>query len=45
MLPESQWLFFVRTPGAIKTINFKVSDDETIPTYSADLQFAIGPTK
>ncbi len=45
MLPQSQWLFFVRTPGAIKTINFKVSEDETIPTYSADLQFAIGPTK
>lgn len=46
MLPESQWLFFIKTPAASRTVNFKIANDpKPIPTFSADLQFAIGPTK
>jgi hypothetical protein len=44
MLPDSHWLFFVRTPGNVKVINFAI-DRKNIPTYSADLLFSIGPTK
>lgn len=44
MLPDSQWLFFIKTPAAVRTVNFSVAGEQSIPTFSADLQFAIGPT-
>lgn len=42
MLPDSRWLFFVKTPPTKKKVKFNVVG-RSIVTHSVGLQFAVGP--